>query len=91
MAVLRPAGRGVHGEVTSAGDDTAVRTLPKDKAVTALLCGNDTLALGAMAAWRRAGRMVGSAAWRSLTTAIRRLTTPIERHVPPQTQPGDPR
>jgi len=64
------------GELTSAGGEAAVRTLPNDKAVTASLCGNATLALGATAAWRRAGRAVGPAVWRSLATAIRRLITP---------------
>jgi len=53
------SGRMVHSELTSAGGEAAARALLKDKAITALLCANDTLALGAMAACRHAGRAVG--------------------------------
>jgi len=55
----RQAGRKLDSELASAGSEAAATTLLKNKAMTVLLCANDTLALSAMADCRHAGRAVG--------------------------------
>jgi LacI family transcriptional regulator len=60
LRAAKGRGRMVHSELTSAGGDAAAQgLLARDPRCTALLCANDTLALGALAAVKRAGRAVG--------------------------------
>ncbi len=60
LRLAKAKGRMVHSELSSAAGDAAAQAiLARDAAATALLCANDTLALGALAAVRRAGRRAG--------------------------------
>jgi LacI family transcriptional regulator len=51
----------LHSELNSAAGEAAAQMLLRQQTVTALLCANDTLALGAIAACKHAGREVGQA------------------------------
>jgi LacI family transcriptional regulator len=55
------AGRVRHSELTSSAGDQAATELLSDAGTSALLCASDTIALGALAAVKRAGRGSGSA------------------------------
>jgi len=53
-------GRMVHSELSCAAGDAATQgLLSRDRECSAILCANDMLALGALAAVKRAGRAVG--------------------------------
>ena len=57
----RLRGRIRHGALTSSAGDDAARALLAERADTsALICATDTIALGAIAACKRAGRRVGA-------------------------------
>jgi LacI family transcriptional regulator len=55
------AGRMRTSELTSSAGDQVATELLRDTRTSALLCANDTVALGALAAVKRAGRAVGGA------------------------------
>jgi LacI family transcriptional regulator len=60
LKAARLTGRMVHCELSSAaGEAAATALLARQPEATALVCANDTIALGAMAAIKRAGRSVG--------------------------------
>jgi DNA-binding LacI/PurR family transcriptional regulator len=56
LAAERPAPEPLHGGWSPRSGYLAVRDLVADRSVTAILCGNDDLALGVMRAAREAGR-----------------------------------
>jgi len=61
LRAARARGRMIHCELSSAaGDDAGALLLGRHADTTALLCANDTLALGALAAIKRGGRRVGA-------------------------------
>lgn len=60
LKAAKARGKTVHTELNSAaGDAAAQQLIARDAGTSAILCANDTLALGVLAAVKRAGRAVG--------------------------------